>query len=255
MNKVLQILGVILLLAVAACDGGEKKTLVVGTSADYPPFAFVEGKQVVGFDIDLAKEIADSLGCKLHIKEMHFNELIPALNKNRIDLCVSAMTSTPERSSHVDFSIKYYLPSFALMYRKQSPITSVKALEGKTIAVQRGSTMEGFLKEKLGEIRNARIISFERTSVMLEDLKKGKADCILIELEQSKAFCSVHSDLAYANVVAPAQYTNYAIAFPRGSKLRPKVDHILLKLKVSNRFDQLRGKWFQDVAGSNTMKE
>jgi ABC-type amino acid transport substrate-binding protein len=253
-NRILQILGVILLLAVGACDGGEKKTLVVGTAADYPPFSFVSGKQVVGFDIDLAKEIADRLGYRLHIKEMRFNDLMPALKKNNIDLCISAMTATLERAKEVDFSVKYYLPSFALMYKKLSPIASMKDLEGKTIAVPKGSTMEGFLKENLGGIKNVKVVSFDRTSAMLEDLRKGRTDCILIEAAQSKAFCAMDGAFAYSDVVAPGQYTNYAIAFPKGSELRSKVDKILIRLKVSNRFDQLRKKWFQDAAVANTMK-
>ena len=245
MNKFLKILSLIVFLAVFGCDDREKKVLVVGTSADYPPFSFTKGKQIVGFDVDLAKEVAIKLGYELHIKDMNFSELIPAVKKKKVDCAIAAITATPNRAREIDFStVKYYLPKFALMYTRSKPVTSIKALEHKTIAVQKGSTMESFLKERLSAVRNARIVSFERTSLMLDDLKKGNVDCILIELMEAETFCSADKVFAHSLLRSPSN-DNYAIAFPRGSKLRAKVDDVVLRLKVLNEFDRLKEKWFK----------
>jgi polar amino acid transport system substrate-binding protein len=245
MNKFLHVLSLIFFCILFGCDNNEKKTLVVGTSADYPPFTFRKNKTITGFDIDLAQEIAKRLGYKLHIKDMRFSELVPALEKNKIDFCISAISATSERARVIDFSTRYYLSEFSLIYRKDSPINSMHALEGKTIAVQRGSTMESFLKARLSMIKNAKIVSFDRNSLMLKDLKKKQVDCILIELTGAKSFCSVDNKLAYSFISAPATSTNYAIAFPKGSKLRAEFDDVLLKLKISNVFDILKEKWVE----------
>jgi arginine/lysine/histidine transporter system substrate-binding protein len=241
MNKFFKTLSLAVLLIVFGCDNKEKKDLVVGTSADYPLFSFKKGKQIVGFDIDLANEIAKKLNCKLHIKDMNFSELIPALEKNKIDFAVSAITATPDREKVVDFSaVKYYLPKLSLVYTKNKPIISIKALNSKTGAVQRGSTMESFLKA-----RKARIISFERASTILEALKGGKVDYILTELVEAKVFCSADKTLAYSILHSSSYNFDYAVAFPKGSRLRVKVDNVMLTLKVLNGFDRLEEKWFK----------
>jgi ABC-type amino acid transport substrate-binding protein len=245
MNKFLQILSFSLLLFAFACDNKETKTLVVGTSADYPPFTFIHKNEVTGFDIDLVKEISRKLGYKLLIKNMNFSELMPALKGNKIDFGISAITATYKRAQAVDFSTKYHLSTLALLYIKNSPSTYEASLEGKTIAAQRGSTMKSFLKDNLSTIKNAKMVLFEKTSSALEELKKGQVDCILIELAAAKAFCAFNRDLGYSLLDSPTHDANYAIAFPRGSKLRQEFDEAMLKLKVSDEFDQLREKWFE----------
>ena len=90
----------------------DKGVLVLGTSADYPPFEFhieVDGKDtIVGFDIDIAKKIAENIGVELEIVDMKFEGLLPALTAGKIDLIVSGMTPTDERKQSVDFSLTYY---------------------------------------------------------------------------------------------------------------------------------------------------
>ena len=89
-----------------------KDKLIVGLSADYAPYEFhamIDGKDtVVGFDVDLAKEIAKDMNCDLVIKEMEFNNLITALKAGQIDLIISGMNPTEERKKETDFSDIYY---------------------------------------------------------------------------------------------------------------------------------------------------
>ena len=244
MNKFLKILSLVFLLTLNGCEDKKKTGLVVGTSADYPPFSFTKGKQIVGFDIDLAKIIADKLGYKLHIKDMNFSKLVPALKQNKIDFAIAAITATSKRSREIDFSaVKYYLPKLSLIYRKGNPITSIKALENRTIAVQTSSTMESFVRERLNIIKNVRIVSFERTALMLEDLKKGRIDCILIGLAEAEIFCFKDKTLGYSLLRSPSNVFNYAIALPKGSVLASEIDNVMLKLKVSSELDRLKTKW------------
>ncbi|OUL37012.1 hypothetical protein BV372_05185, partial [Nostoc sp. T09] len=85
-----------------------KDTLTMITSPDYPPYEFYDTqggeRQIVGFDIDIAKNLAQKLGFKLQVMESDFNGLIPALQANRADFVMAGMTPTPERQKNVDFS-------------------------------------------------------------------------------------------------------------------------------------------------------
>ena len=102
----------------------QKKELVVGTSADYPPLEFTASEagqtKYVGVDIELAKDIAKDLNAKLVIKNMSFDSLLVALETGKVDMVISAMTPSPERKKSVDFSKIYYRPSgeFFLINKK-----------------------------------------------------------------------------------------------------------------------------------------
>ena len=86
----------------------ESKKLVIGTSADYPPYEFhkeINGKdEIVGFDVEIAKEIAKDLGVELEIKDMSFDGLLPALKTGTIDMALASMNPSEERKESVDFS-------------------------------------------------------------------------------------------------------------------------------------------------------
>lgn len=145
-----------LLLLVAACitfalsacgsssSGSEsgKKKIIMGTSADYKPFEYKEGDNIVGFDVDLAKALAKKTGYEIEVQDMDFNSLITALKSKQVDLVLSGMTPTPERKKQVDFSDVYYTANHMIVSKKDSGITSLKDLKGKTVGVQLGSIQE-----------------------------------------------------------------------------------------------------------------
>lgn len=83
--------------------------LVMGTNAEFAPFEFVDDNgTIVGYDIEIAKEIARKLGYKLVIENMNFDSLIAALNSGKVDMVVAGMTANDERRQQVDFSDNYY---------------------------------------------------------------------------------------------------------------------------------------------------
>src|SRR6056297_1278298 len=90
----------------------EEGKIVLGTAADYPPYEFhkqIDGEDhIVGFDIEIAKEVAKDLGVELEIKDMKFDGLLAALVADNIDFIVAGMVPKPERKEVVDFSIPYY---------------------------------------------------------------------------------------------------------------------------------------------------
>ncbi|MDK2806676.1 MAG: arginine/lysine/histidine transporter system substrate-binding protein, partial [Thermoanaerobacterium sp.] len=128
--------------------------IVMGTSADFQPFEFhklVNGKDtIMGFDVDLANAIAKKLGVKLEIKDIDFTGLIPALQSGQIDMAIAGMNATPDRKKNVDFSDEYYNSEQVLVVKSSSSINNLKDLNGKTVAVQLGTTSDDAAKKIKG---------------------------------------------------------------------------------------------------------
>ena len=151
MKHIILVLTLLLHLLANMVSAESAKKVIVALSAAYPPFEFIKDEKIVGFDVDLVKLIAKTNGYEVKIQDMNFDSIISSLQTGRADLGISAMTITPERLKNIDFSIKYYIPKLAMLYKAKAPIKSLADLQGKIIATQLGTTMESFLKEQLAK--------------------------------------------------------------------------------------------------------
>lgn len=235
MMKKLMFLG--LILGLSACQKDKDENVIrVGLSADYPPFEYMEKGKLVGFDVDLAEHVGKELGMKIEFKEMSFNGLIPALQKDHIDVVMAGMTATEERLKQVDFSDVYYRDQLAYIYRKDNPMDS---LEGHSVGAQLGSTMEVWAKEKLGD--KVSMVLLDSNNVLIEALKKGKTDAVIISEPQCKAFTASNPDLAY-KIIGYID-NGCGIAMRKQSPLKEKINVALKNLKEKKVMDELSKKW------------
>lgn len=108
--------GSIVIPSVTASGGST--TLKLGTNAAFPPFEYVEGSTIVGFDITMGQKIAIDFGANLEIVNMEFDSLIPALQSGTIDFIAAGMSVTEERKKNVDFSEAYYASEQVIILRK-----------------------------------------------------------------------------------------------------------------------------------------
>ena len=108
--------GKITIPAVVAATGD--KTVKLGTNAAFPPFEYVEGKDIVGFDITMGQKIAAKNGTKLEVVDMAFDSLIPALQSGTIDFIAAGMSVTEERKKNVDFSDAYFASEQVIIVKK-----------------------------------------------------------------------------------------------------------------------------------------
>ncbi len=97
--------------------GGER-TLRLGTNAAFPPFEYVEGSEIVGFDISMGRLIARDCGAGLEVVDMAFDSLIPALSSGAVDFVAAGMSVNEERRKNVDFSIPYFESEQVIIIRK-----------------------------------------------------------------------------------------------------------------------------------------
>lgn len=226
-------------------DGGNlsdiksKGKLVVGTSADYPPYEFhtmANGKdEIVGLDIDIAKEVAKELGVELEVKDMDFDGLLVALQAGKVDMVFAGMTPTDERKENADFSDIYYTAThrFILRSGEEGSVKSFDDLKGKKIGVQKGSIQEGIAKDNFDE---ANIKSLAKVTDLVLDLKNNKVDAILIEEGVAKINCDKNKDIAMSDFVVTDENGGAAIALKKGStELQTEVNKTISKLKEEDK--------------------
>jgi arginine/lysine/histidine transporter system substrate-binding protein len=254
-------LSAVLTLTVAACanSGGEAsgeggRKLVMVTSADYPPYEYVDSssgsQEIVGFDVEIAEYITEELGYELEIQNIDFNGLIPALQANRADFVMAGMTPTEERKQNVDFSEIYYEAKNTIVTVKGSGLTTTESLNGKTVGVQLGSIQEGAAKE----IEGANVKALNRISEMIQELKAGRVDALIMEDTVAEGYVANNSDLEFTEIATEGE-SGSAIAFPKGSELAAEFNPVLEEMKSSGKMEELVNKWFGEdspAAGQET---
>jgi polar amino acid transport system substrate-binding protein len=230
----------LLLFSVVACkEKTEEPIIKLGTSPDYPPFEYKKDGEVVGFDIALAKEITEKLGMKLEIQELEFNGLIPALQTGKVDFVVSGLTLTPERSTNVDFSNVYYQASIVGIAKEG---VDIEDLDNKRIGAQLGSIMEGVAKEKQNELSNVSVEFLSNNLHLLQELKLGRIDVLLLEEGQVKEILGANPGLIAH--VFPKSGDGYAIAFKKGSELKEKFNQAIESLEKEGAIEKIANIWF-----------
>ncbi|MFQ4138793.1 transporter substrate-binding domain-containing protein [Nodosilinea sp. PGN35] len=229
--------------------GGE--VLTMATSADYPPYEFVETaggtEEIVGFDIDIARHIATELGYELEITNIDFNGLIPALQAGRADFVMAGMTPTEERQQNVDFSDIYYDARQTIVFPSGGGITSTADLDGKTVGVQLGSIQEELANDLVAEIPGIQLSPLNRINEIIQELRSGRIDAAIIEDTVAEGFLANNPDLEAVEIEEEGA-AGSAIAFPKDSELVPEFNRVLAEMESSGLMEELIVKWFGDRA-------
>ncbi|MCM3488506.1 transporter substrate-binding domain-containing protein [Alkalihalophilus marmarensis] len=223
---------------------GEGGTLIMATSADYPPYESVdlESGEIVGFDIDIANHIASELGYELDIQDVDFNGLIPAMEAGRADFVLAGMTPTEERMENVDFSDIYYEAQNLIVSKEDQGLSAVEDLEGLTVGVQLGSIQEGEAEDLAEEI-GFNVEKRDRIPELIQELLAGRLDAILMEDTVAAGYMESQSGLAQFEVPSE-ELAGSAIAFPKGSELVEPFNDKLNEMIDSGLMDELIIKWF-----------
>lgn len=204
----------------AANDGNTKK-LIVGTSADFPPYEFKimndSGKnEIVGFDIEIAKEIAKDLGMEIEVKDMLFDSLLNELESGRVDLVISGLSPKPEREKQIDMSQIYYTAEQAIVVRTEDKdkYNTMESLEGKKIGVQKSSIQEDMAKE----ITGAKLTSLGKINDIIMQLKSGRVDLAIIEGPVAESFVKNVEGISITDAKPENEDEGYVVGVKKGNK-------------------------------------
>lgn len=241
-------------ISLAACSTGdstasqtplekikEKGTLVVATSPDYAPFEFqtlVDGEnKVVGADILLAQKIADELGVELEVSTMNFDNVLNSVQNGKADIAIAGLSVSAERQEVFDFSESYYQVGNVLLVQKSDAekIAKTADLDGVDIGVQKGTTQETYVKEKLS---NANVVSLTRMGEAVNELKNGQVKAVLLDSAVAEGYIAQNPDLAIASLTFEAEEENAkAIAMPKNSgDLKTEIDKIIAKVVENDEY-------------------
>lgn len=222
----------------------DKKKIVLGTSADYPPYEFhkiIDGKDtVVGFDVEIAKEIAKDLGADLEINEMKFDGLLAAISTKKVDMVLAGMNPTPERSKSVDFSNIYYTADHSVMVKKENKdkFKDKSSFKGVKVGVQKGSIQENLAKEQL---EGADLKMLGKVTELILDLQNNKVDAIVVETPVAKAYADKNKDIDITGVTfnINKEEQGSAVAVAKGNEeLKKSINKTLDRLIKEGKIDE-----------------
>jgi len=164
------------LLAILAA-GAQAAGLKVGVSGDYPPLIYKQDGRLVGIEADCARALGDVMGQQLTLVEIPFERLIPALQAGEIDVIMSGMSVTPERSKEVTFTDPYMeIGQMAIMSTDKVGQFSMPwsiFQEGVRIGVEPGTTGAAFAQDKLPD---AKISFYDDSAAAFAGLRKNEID-------------------------------------------------------------------------------
>ena len=220
----------------------EKNYIVMGTNAEFEPFEYRKGSEIVGFDVEISKAIAEKLGKELRIEDMEFASLVTQLSTGSLDFVAAGLTVDEKRSKQVDFSDAYFTSKQVIIVREDNTdIQAAEDLEGKTVGVQLGTTGE----EHVRKVKGVECIPFNKGTLAVMDLVNGKIDAVVIDSEPASRMVEAQEGLKILEV--PFVEENYAIAVQKGNtELLTAINETLAELKENGKYDEMYNQFFSD---------
>lgn len=217
------------------------KTLIMATNAEFPPYEYHEGKDIVGIDVEIAKAVAEQMGAKFEVSDMAFDAIISAVDSGKADFGAAGMTVTEDRKKNVDFSDTYATSVQSVIIPENSDIKSIDDLKGKKIGVQQGTTGDIYATKDYGKDA---IQPFPKGVDAVLALGAGKVDAVIIDGNTAKAFVADQKGLKLLDSAYAEE--EYAICVKKGNtELRDGINAALKELKASGKLDEIVAKYIK----------
>lgn len=217
------------------------KTLIMATNAEFPPYEYHEGKDIVGIDVEIAKAVAEQMGAKFEVSDMAFDAIISAVDSGKADFGAAGMTVTEDRKKNVDFSDTYATSVQSVIVPENSDIKSIDDLKGKKIGVQQGTTGDIYATKDYGKDA---VQPFPKGVDAVLALGAGKVDAVIIDGNTAKAFVADQKGLKLLDSAYAEE--EYAICVKKGNtELRDGINAALKELKASGKLDEIVAKYIK----------
>ena len=266
MKKLISILmALIITVSFAACgnkvenDGGSDSkqasdVLKVGMECGYAPFNWTQSDDsngavkingssdyAGGYDVQIAKKIAESMGKKLEIVKTDWEGLLPALTSGKIDLIIAGMSATKERKESIDFSDNYYTSDLVVVVKKDGPYANAKTINDFAGAKLTGQ-LNTFHYSVLDQMKDIdKQTALEDFPTMTVALSSGKIDGYISERPGALSAVATNPELSFVefgdegNFEYDEDEVSIAVGVKKGSKLTEKVNAALAEISDEER--------------------
>ncbi len=241
-----------LAVALSGCEEEVvENKIIVGTSADFPPFEYVEDSKIVGFDIEMVTMILENLNYTVEVQDIAFEGLIGALKTDKIDVIAAGMSIDPERE--VDFTIPYYEADLSVLVLTESNYTInetnyLTVLANLTIGAQTGTTGADWIYETFINITNAtmqedQFKQYTTYTLAILDLTNKNLDAVVIDKPVADAFAE-DGDKEVAYIIDSDE--EYGLAVKEGNtELLEQLNQGLMELMGTEDWTNLVKKYFE----------
>jgi polar amino acid transport system substrate-binding protein len=227
----------------------QRGELVVGTSGNMPPLNMIaKNGEVIGFEMDIARLMAEEMGVELKIKAMPFHELLPALELNKVDLVMSGMTITPSRNLRFAFAGPY-LASGKAFLAKSETIANVKdamQIDSPTtrITALKGSTSQEFVETVMPK---AQLMATDNYNEAVQLVLHDKAHAMVADFPICVVAILRYPHAGFVSVRTTLTYEPYGIALPPDdAHVMNWVENFLHILEEGGKLESLKDKWFRN---------
>ncbi|WP_322630856.1 transporter substrate-binding domain-containing protein [Aedoeadaptatus coxii] len=231
----------------AAKEIKEKGKLVMATSADYPPYEWhlmKDGKdEIVGFDVEIAKAIAQEIGVELEVKDLDFDGIIPSIASGQADIGIAGMSATPEREEAVNFSIPYFENEQVVLVRKEDAdkYKKVEDFAGKVVGAQTGSVQESTVRENFP--KDVELKSLSKLNNLAMEVKNKTADALVISKSSGAQYAKQFPELVAIDPGVPKE-PGVCVTMKKGNDaLTAYVNQVLQKLIDEGKIKEWIGEY------------
>ncbi len=205
----------------SSSEAPAKTKLVVGTSADYPPFEFIYlddagNQQYAGIDISFAEKLAEDAGLELEIVNMSFDNLMASLQKGDLDVVLAAIEASEERLKVADFSDPYYTtypPLILTLKANADQYTKLEDFTGKTVGAQSGTTKADTVQS---EMSFATPLLLTSVNDLVNNLIYGKCNAVVLDYAPAMQYAENNPDLVVLESVSLGTAEPYCAAVQKG---------------------------------------
>lgn len=222
-----------------------KGELLCGTLGTSQPFSFQDAstRQLVGYDVDICKLVADKLGVKVQYKLLSVAARVPELSEGRVDILAANLGYSPERAEQIGFSNAYYVSPQKLLVRADSGFNTIESLNGRRIAATKGSSSEREIKRILDK---SKVLGFSDSSAAYLALQQKKVDAqFASELVLARLVLQSPPTAPVRVVEKPVFSESWGLGIKKSeTRFLEAVNQILDEAETSGDATKLFEKWF-----------
>lgn len=258
MKKLLVMFCMLSMVLVGCKDGSkkdqsvmDKKEFVMGLDDTFAPMGFKNDQgEIVGFDVELAKEVAKRLDLEVTFQNVDWDFKEDELKAGNIDCIWNGYSITEERKNEVLFSDAYLNNRQLIIVLKESGITSKKDLAGKVVSVQKNSSAYDAVssdKTFVTTLKNQEIIQYDTNNDCFMDLEAGRSDAIVVDEVLARYYIKQQKNDIYAILEEDFGKEEYAVGFRKtDTDFADAINQALKEMKNDGTFEEIRNRWFEN---------